>query len=72
MNEDDICNIWADVSNIKRQITLIDNKSDNLTNFTSYSINDFDERISNLEKKVDEIYSILLNAKYLNLSNLDN
>lgn len=71
MNEDEFINIWADVSDLKQQITAI---SDNQIGMLQYNTvtYDLEERLSNLEKKINEIYSILFNAKRLNLSDLDN
>lgn len=75
MIEDDFYNLFKDVSDLKEQITIINTDSYNNSiglhqcNDVTYNL---DERLSNLEQKIDEIYSILFNAKRLNLSDLDN
>lgn len=76
MKEEDFHYICDEVNYLKEQITLIDNNYNDLNHSNDIIYNnviyDVNERISNLEKKIDEIYSILFNAKRLNLSDLNN
>lgn len=75
MNEDIFLNLYEDVNDLKKEITFINTNSNNisidLNRCTSITYN-LDERLHNLEKKINEIYSILFNAKRLDLSDLDN
>jgi uncharacterized protein YfkK (UPF0435 family) len=72
MNEDDVENLFVDVYDIKHKLTIMNDNSIGLSNSMYTVTYDLDTRISNLEKKINEIYSILFNAKRLDLSDLDN
>jgi hypothetical protein len=72
MNESDIKHLFADMHDVKQKLTVINDKSFEINDYTYVNIQDLNERVGNLEKKIDEIYSILFNAKRLDLSDLDN
>lgn len=75
MKEDIFLDLYENINDLKQEITYINTNSNNISidlNHCTHATYNLDERISNLEQKVDEIYSILFNAKKLNLSDLDN
>lgn len=72
VKEDDFKNLFGDVCDIRHRLAVMNDNSNDLSYSMYNDINEFDKRISNLEKKINEIYSILFNAKRMDLSDLDN
>jgi uncharacterized protein YfkK (UPF0435 family) len=72
MNESDFEHLFVDMYDVKQKLAVINDKSIEINDYTYVNIQDLNERVGNLEKKIDEIYRILFNSKRLDLSDLDN